>query len=152
MTSSKSDPVREERCPVCGGTSVNNKFSQKTKRRQHPEDYWCGACKSHFDDPIELTVDSSVVVNSDALLNAIRTKHAFSILTMADRPTSAQDEIDNGVPAGSAHRMTNSLTRAGGLAEVDSDEDGGKQYLRPADALVIDFRGSSPTARWENLD
>jgi predicted RNA-binding Zn-ribbon protein involved in translation (DUF1610 family) len=44
-------PVEERSaCPNCGSLKVHAK-STKPAVRQHPEDYRCHGCESHFDEP-----------------------------------------------------------------------------------------------------
>jgi len=48
-----TDRDEMDKCPHCGSVKVHRKDGGKQYRYEHPdEDYYCGACEGHFDEPV----------------------------------------------------------------------------------------------------
>lgn len=42
-----------KRCPECESVNISPKTDQNLRNRGKPEDWRCGSCKAHFDEPLE---------------------------------------------------------------------------------------------------
>lgn len=47
-----TEPKEVPSCPSCGRASVSHKTGTPVGAREHPEDWYCRYCSTHFDDPV----------------------------------------------------------------------------------------------------